>query len=176
MLANLSSIDFLKTIWGRRRGGVEWAELEIRERRGVILEDGKVKILVGVFRALLYGKRLSFGGEEEDETNAIFIFSIEFNKTPIEINGSWRVVRSSGRPRYNSSGKGGLRGDSFRARGNFGSGRGGYGRHEIRHPGDFSGQPKGSGGWNGDNNPKGINRMEGVAIKGGQKQHDSTWE
>ncbi|XP_052483289.1 nuclear transport factor 2-like [Gossypium raimondii] len=85
-------------------------------------------------------------------------------------------VRSSGRPRYNSSGKGGLRGDSFRARGNFGSGRGGYGRHEIRHPGDFSGQPKGSGGWNGDNNPKGVNRMEGVAIKGGQKQHDSTWE
>ncbi|KAA3456939.1 ras GTPase-activating protein-binding protein 2-like isoform X1 [Gossypium australe] len=85
-------------------------------------------------------------------------------------------VRSSGRPRYNSSGKGGPRGDSFRARGNFGSGRGGYGRHEIRHPGDFSGQPKGSGGWNGDNNPKGVNRMEGVAIKGGQKQHNSTWE
>ncbi|PPS07187.1 hypothetical protein GOBAR_AA13455 [Gossypium barbadense] len=67
-------------------------------------------------------------------------------------------------------------GDSFRARGNFGSGRGGYGRHEIRHPGDFLGQPKGSGGWNGDNNPKGVNRVEGVAIKGGQKQHDSTWE
>ncbi|TYH24434.1 hypothetical protein ES288_A03G091800v1 [Gossypium darwinii] len=56
-------------------------------------------------------------------------------------------VRSSGRARYNSSGKGGPWGDSFRARGNFGN-----------------------------NNPKGVNRVEGVAIKGGQKQHDSTWE
>ncbi|XVF54439.1 hypothetical protein PTKIN_Ptkin05aG0180300 [Pterospermum kingtungense] len=61
-----------------------------------------------------------------------------------------RVV-SSGRARY-SLGKGGFRSDSFKARGNFGSGRGGgYGRNEFRNQGEFSGRPKGSGGRNGDN-------------------------
>ncbi|XWS51236.1 hypothetical protein CRYUN_Cryun12cG0159300 [Craigia yunnanensis] len=60
-------------------------------------------------------------------------------------------VVSSGRARY-SSGKGGFRSDSFRARGNFGSGRGGgYSRNEFRNQGEFSGRPKGSGGRNGDN-------------------------
>ncbi|PPR82206.1 hypothetical protein GOBAR_AA38512 [Gossypium barbadense] len=49
-------------------------------------------------------------------------------------------------------GKAGFRSDNFRGRGNFGSGRGGgYGRNEFRNQGEFSGRPKGLGGWNGDN-------------------------
>ncbi|KAK8687648.1 hypothetical protein V6N13_086451 [Hibiscus sabdariffa] len=62
---------------------------------------------------------------------------------------STRVV-SSGRGRY-ASGKGGFRSDSFRGRGNFGSGRGGgYGRNEFRNQGEFLGRPKGPGERNGD--------------------------
>ncbi|XP_017637826.1 nuclear transport factor 2-like isoform X2 [Gossypium arboreum] len=57
----------------------------------------------------------------------------------------------TGRARY-PSGKAGFRSDNFRGRGNFGSGRGGgYGRNEFRNQGEFSGRPKGLGGWNGDN-------------------------
>ncbi|KAA8542556.1 hypothetical protein F0562_023708 [Nyssa sinensis] len=51
-------------------------------------------------------------------------------------------VSSSGRGRY-PSGRGGFWSDSFRGRGNFGSGRG-YGRNEYRNQGEFSGRPKGT--------------------------------
>ncbi|KAF2312868.1 hypothetical protein GH714_040924 [Hevea brasiliensis] len=57
-------------------------------------------------------------------------------------------VGSSGRGRY-SSGRGGYRSDSFKNRGNFGSGRG-YIRNEFRNQGEFSGRAKGSAGHNGE--------------------------
>ncbi|XP_022769353.1 ras GTPase-activating protein-binding protein 2-like isoform X2 [Durio zibethinus] len=77
-------------------------------------------------------------------------------------------VGSSGRPRY-SSGKGTYRSDSFRARGNFGGGRGGgYGRNEFRNQGEFSGRPRGSGGRNGDNYQR-ANQNERGGHQGGAK-------
>ncbi|KAK9021309.1 hypothetical protein V6N11_011305 [Hibiscus sabdariffa] len=57
--------------------------------------------------------------------------------------GSSGSGTGTGRGRY-ASGKAGFRSDSFR-------GRGGYGRNEFRNQGEFSGRPKGSDGWNGDN-------------------------
>ncbi|XP_039011599.1 nuclear transport factor 2-like isoform X2 [Hibiscus syriacus] len=74
------------------------------------------------------------------------------NQAVVEEKRTSTQVVSSGRGRY-ASGKGAFRSDSFRGRGNFGSGRGGgYGsrRNEFRNQGEFSGRPKGPGGWNGD--------------------------
>lgn len=54
-------------------------------------------------------------------------------------------VGSSGRGRYNTSGRGGFRNDNFRGRGNFGGGRS-YGRNnEFRNQGEFSGWTRGGG-------------------------------
>ncbi|CAK9147951.1 unnamed protein product [Ilex paraguariensis] len=75
--------------------------------------------------------------------------------SPVTIGGRQAVVEEkrtttrvggSGRGRY-PSGRGGFRNDSFRSRGNFGSGRG-YGRNEFRNQGEFSSRPKGPGGRN----------------------------
>ncbi|TYJ05939.1 hypothetical protein E1A91_A12G198100v1 [Gossypium mustelinum] len=76
--------------------------------------------------------------------------AVEEKRTNTRV-GSSGSGSGTGRARY-PSGKAGFRSDNFRGRGNFGSGRGGgYGRNEFRNQGEFSGRPKGLGGWNGDN-------------------------
>ncbi|KAH1074627.1 hypothetical protein J1N35_026955 [Gossypium stocksii] len=76
--------------------------------------------------------------------------AVEEKRTNTRV-GSSGTGTGTGRARY-PSGKAGFRSDNFRGRGNFGSGRGGgYGRNEFRNQGEFSGRPKGLGGWNGDN-------------------------
>ncbi|KAK8604097.1 hypothetical protein V6N13_096560 [Hibiscus sabdariffa] len=64
--------------------------------------------------------------------------AVEEKRTNTRVGSS-----GTGRGRY-ASGKAGFRSDNFR-------GRGGYGRNEFRNQGEFSGRPKGSDGWNGDN-------------------------
>ena len=52
-------------------------------------------------------------------------------------------INSTGRPRI-PPGRGGLRNDSFRGRGNYGDGRG-YGRNDYVSRGEFSGRGHGHG-------------------------------
>lgn len=52
-------------------------------------------------------------------------------------------INGTGRPRI-PSGRGGLRNDSFRGRGNYGGGRG-YGRNDYVSRGGFSGRGRGHG-------------------------------
>ncbi|KAF8005740.1 hypothetical protein BT93_K0121 [Corymbia citriodora subsp. variegata] len=91
----------------------------------------------------------------------------------IEEKRTTNRVANSGRGRY-SLGRGGFRSDSFRGRGNFGSGRG-YGRNDFRNQGEFSGRPRGPMGRGGDGyqrayqngnakaSPEGANQMAGAA-------------
>ncbi|KAJ6868709.1 nuclear transport factor 2 [Populus alba x Populus x berolinensis] len=64
-----------------------------------------------------------------------------------------RVGSSSGRGRY-SSGRSGFRSDSFKSRGNFFGGRG-HGRNEFKNQGEFSGRPRGSTGYAGEDHQQG---------------------
>nr|TKS16147.1 putative G3BP-like protein isoform X3 [Populus alba] len=64
-----------------------------------------------------------------------------------------RVGSSSGRGRY-SSGRSGFRSDSFKSRGNFFGSRG-HGRNEFKNQGEFSGRPRGSTGYAGEDHQQG---------------------
>ncbi|KAG6587587.1 Nuclear transport factor 2, partial [Cucurbita argyrosperma subsp. sororia] len=68
---------------------------------------------------------------------------VEEKRTTTRVSGSGRGGR------FPTGRGGGFRSDSFRARGNYGGGRG-YGRNDFRNQGEFAGRARGSTGRNGD--------------------------
>ncbi|KAA8547909.1 hypothetical protein F0562_004338 [Nyssa sinensis] len=119
------------------------AQLEVEFKKFGPIKQGGVQVRSNKHQ------RFCFGFVEFQDFNSVHN---AIQASPITIGGRQAVVEikrtttqvSSGRDRF-PPGRGGFRNDSFRDRGNFGSGRS-YGRNDFGNWGNFAGSGRASGG------------------------------